>query len=280
MLQNFLSENSLKLNTPQTAEHYQGAEGFPHIMIDNFLNAETAEAALKNFPAVGDSTWINYLHYNEKKYGLNKREALPPTLLALIDKLNSPEFIAYLSEITGIKNLIADPMLEGGGLHQIPPGGFLNLHADFTAHPHHRFWRRRINLLIYLNKNWLEEYGGNLELWTRDMKRMFRKIPPLFNRCVIFNTDKDTFHGHPDPLKCPEDMTRKSIALYYFTEEESLPLKKATNYQARPHEGMLKSVLILLDKKALSVYNWLKGVLNIDDALVSKILKFLSGGKK
>ena len=127
-----------------------------------------------------------------------------------------------------------------------------------------------------MNKDWKPEYGGQLELWTRDMKQRFNKIVPIFNRCVIFNTDKDTFHGHPDPLTCPEDMLRRSIALYYFTEEEVLPLKSATNYQARPNDSLVKSALIFIDKKLLSVYNTIKGVLGINDDFVRKILRFLA----
>lgn len=271
----FLPPASLALRSAQTASSYQNAEGFPHIVIDDFLTPEQAEELWRAIPPIDNDTWINYLHVNEKKYGLNKRDALPAPVLALIDRLNSPEFLAYVSDITGIPNLKADHKLEGGGLHQIPKGGFLNLHADFTTHPHNRHWRRRLNILIYMNKDWKDEYGGHLELWTRDMKRQFRKIAPVFNRCVIFTTDKDTFHGHPDPLTCPDGMTRKSLALYYFTEEEN-PLTVATNYYARPGESRLKHLLVRLDVYALRMYNWLKGKLGINDDTVSRLLRFFS----
>jgi len=275
MLKDFLNDSTISLQNPETSTNYQNQEGFPHIVIDNFLLPEQAEQAWQAFPEVNDEIWTNWLHYNEKKYGLTKREAIPDPIGSIIDQLNSKEFVSWLSDVTGIKNLIADTNLEGGGLHQTPHGGFLNIHADFTAHPHKRHWRRRVNVLIYMNKDWKPEYGGQLELWTRDMKRSFNKIIPLFNRCVIFNTDKDTFHGHPDPLTCPEGMTRRSIALYYFTEEK-LPLKNATNYQARPNDSLVKSVLIFLDKNLLSVYNAVKGILGINDEFVSKMLKFIS----
>ncbi|MHB1424845.1 MAG: 2OG-Fe(II) oxygenase [Gemmataceae bacterium] len=153
-------------------------------------------------------------------------------------------------------------------------GGFLNIHADFTAHPHHRLWRRRVNVLLYLNENWPEEYGGHLEFWTKDMQRCFEKILPLFNRCVIFNADKDSFHGHPHPLACPSETTRKSIALYYYSAEEAPPVKLATNYRAKPGDG-IKALFIFLDKKILSAYNHLKGALGINDDAVSKILRRL-----
>ena len=120
----------------------------------------------------------------------------------------------WLEKLTGIPNLKADHSLEGGGLHQSKRGGFLNIHADFTIHPHKTNWQRRVNVLLYLNEDWKDEYGGFLELWSRDMKRMEQSISPIFNRCVIFNTDKDSFHGLPEPIKCPEEMTRKSSSVY------------------------------------------------------------------
>lgn len=256
---------------PELSKSYREAAVFPHITIDNFLEAQELSDATDEFPALTGKDWIHYQHVNENKGGLNKRHAIPPKLLALIDELNTPEFVAWLSELTGIPHLIPDLALEGGGLHQIKPGGFLNIHADFTVHPHQRMWRRRVNLLIYLNRDWQPEYGGRLELWTKDMKRAFEEILPLFNRCVVFNTDSDSYHGHPTPLACPLDRTRKSIALYYFTEEKEAPKKSATNYRARPTDGA-KAIAIWLDKQALALYNRLKGVFGIDDAFVSKIL--------
>jgi hypothetical protein len=75
---------------------------------------------------------------------------------------------------------------------------------------------------VYLNKNWQTEYGGNLELWSKDMKTCVKSVEPIFNRCVIFNTDEDSFHGHPDPLTTPEDRSRRSLALYYYTASDAI----------------------------------------------------------
>ena len=125
-------------------------------------------------------------------------------------------FLQFLSEVTGIPNLISDPGFEGGGLHQIVRGGKLGVHADFNRHRDYGL-DRRLNLLLYLNKDWREEYGGNLELWDRDMIQCEARVAPLFNRVMVFGTTDFTFHGHPDPLQCPEGMTRKSMALYYFS---------------------------------------------------------------
>ena len=253
------------------SDKYQAANPYPFIQIDDFLEEEAAEQAKNSFPAVGGAGWINYIHVNENKHGLNKMDRIPAYLQEVIKTLNSDDFVNSLSQLTGIDGLRADPSLEGGGLHQSKKGGYLNIHADFTVHPHKRNWRRRVNLLVYLNEGWQPEYKGDLELWSRDMKACVQKISPVYNRCVIFNTDEDSFHGLPEPINCPEDMTRKSIALYYFTVEKSIPKKRATNYKARPGDGA-KSILIYLDKQAVNIYNSLKGWLGINDDFVSKIL--------
>ena len=256
-------------------KEYQTDQPYPHVVIDHFLKKSTATQAMEAFPAVKDQGWTHYVHVNEKKHGLNKMELLPPYIQQLITELNKPAFVDYLRKLTGIDNLVPDNSLEGGGLHQTERGGYLNIHADFTVHPHKRNWRRRVNLLIYLNENWQEDYNGHLELWSTDMKQCVQRISPLFNRCVIFNTNEDSFHGVPDPITCPKDMTRKSLALYYYTEENIRPPKRATNYRARPGDG-IKSLWIYLDKLAVSFYNDIKGRFGLSDDFASKVLNFFN----
>jgi len=258
---------------------YQNASPYPHAQFENFLEEWAAQKARNAFPKVKDAGWIHYVHVNEKKHGLNKMDLIPGFLQEVIKALNSDAFVRSLSKLTGIPGLKADPSLEGGGLHQSQRGGYLNIHADFTVHPHKRNWRRRVNVLVYLNEGWLAQYKGDLELWSRDMKQCEQKISPVFNRCVVFNTDEDSFHGLPEAIQCPEDMTRKSIALYYFTEEDSVPRKRATNYRARPGDG-IKSLFIYLDKQLIAIYNTMKGWLGINDDFVSKVLNFFSRRKK
>ncbi len=258
---------------------YQSDQPYPHIVIDDFLNSSIAKQAMEAFPQIKDEGWIHYVHVNEKKHGLNKMDLLPEYIQHLITELNKPEFVAYISQLTGIEGLVADDSLEGGGLHQTERGGYLNIHADFTVHPHRRNWRRRVNILIYLNEGWQEDYKGQLELWSRDMKMCVKQISPLFNRCVIFNTDEDSFHGLPDPIACPDDMTRKSIALYYYTEEKTRPAKRATNYKARPGDG-LKALWIYLDKMAISLYTDIKGRFGLSDDFASKVLNFFNRKKR
>ena len=258
-------------------KQYQSASPFPSIYIDDFINEDAANRALDSFPKVKDQGWIHYMHVNEKKHGLNKRDLLPSEVNEVIDAFNTPEFVSALSNFTGIQNLVPDEMLEGGGLHQTENGGFLNIHADFTVHPHKENFRRRVNLILYLNKDWKEEYGGDLELWDREMKSCETKIAPLFNRAVIFNTDETSYHGLPDPMTCPEDVTRKSIALYYFTEEKEKPKLRTTDYRARPMDK--NKTMIWLDKKAISIYTKIKRTFGLNDDFMSKVLNIFSKKK-
>jgi hypothetical protein len=122
-----------------------------------------------------------------------------------------------LQELTGIEEtLVNDPYFHGAGQHEIKPGGFLKIHVDFNKHKTLGL-DRRINVLVYLNKDWDESYGGHFELWKTDMSECGAKILPLFNRMAIFSTTDKSYHGHPDPLQCPEGMSRKSLALYYYS---------------------------------------------------------------
>ncbi len=264
----------------QLKSEYQVESPFPHIALDDFLTEEVAQKALDAFPGLGDEGWINYVHVNEKKHGLNKIGLLPEFIQQLIAEFNRPEFVSFLSELTGIPNLQPDESMEGGGLHQSPRNGFLNVHADFTVHPHKRNWKRRVNLLLYLNKDWQPEYNGDLELWARDMSRCERKIAPIFNRVVIFNTDDDSYHGLPEPIQCPEGETRKSIALYYFTIEEKAPRLRSTHYRSRPGDGW-RSILIYADRQLIAAYTQVKRRLGLNDDFASKVLGFFNRkGKK
>ncbi len=263
---------------PMLSRQYQEASPYPHIVLENFLNPAQLDKCIDEFNQLNKSDgWINYVHYNEKKRGLNKLDLLPDNIKHTINELNSPEFLQFLSTLTGIDNLQKDDHMEGGGIHQSGKGGFLNIHADFTVHPHHRNWQRRVNVLVYLNKGWQEEWGGKLELWDTEMKACERKVLPVFNRCVIFNTDADSYHGHPEPMTCPEDQYRRSIALYYYSIEDK-PFRRATHYMARPGEGK-KKFMVKLDNFMVATYTEVKGWLGSNDKIVSNMLRFFSRKK-
>lgn len=255
---------------------YRSAQPVPHIYLESFLQPATARALHEEFPRANSDAWTHYQHQNENKHGMTKREAFPPQLGMAADVLNSPQFLDWLSELTGIPGLLADPMLEGGGLHQSGPGGYLNVHTDFSHHHYHKNWKRRINLILYLNEGWCDEWGGAIELWDPSMRHCVAKYPPRLNCAFIFNTNEISYHGFPNPLTCPEGESRKSLALYYYTLEgsEHTPIR-STNYRARPEDGPFKSALIWLDKKAVDLYSRAKARFGFSDEFVSRVLAVL-----
>ena len=259
----------LEREVEQLHERYSSAEPFPHIVLDDLLAPAVAERAIGEFPPLDPAKWNSYLHANERKFSNTDPQTWKPTLQSVLDAFQSPRFVTFLSQLTGIEDLLIDESLEGGGLHQSIAGGFLNIHADFTVHPRHRDWRRRVNLLLYLNADWRSEYGGDLEFWNTDMTRCEVVIAPVGNRAVIFTTDADSFHGHPEPMRCPTGVARQSLALYYFTAEDH-PVVRSTDYRARPGDGA-RSVVIYLDKHALRTYDWAKRHLGLSDRAASKL---------
>lgn len=252
----------------------------PHILLQDFIAPESAWEAAQQFPGPTTEAWTQYKHQNENKLGLAKRDMFPPKLAEIVDELNSPEFVRWLSELTGIPRLMSDESMEGGGLHQSTRGGFLNIHTDFSMHHYHKNWRRRVNLILYLNPQWQAEWGGAIELWDTNMQHCAAKYPPFLNHVLIFDTDDKSLHGFPDPLECPKNESRKSVALYYYTEEQDGGLRpKSTDYRARPNDGAVKASLIWLDKVAVDLYSRAKARFGFSDELASKVLGFFSRKK-
>lgn len=231
---------------------YTSATPFPHVVIDNFLPTELIETILANFPIDKSNNEINY----EKGYkGLHKRQVDPNEcnqyLRGVFQFFNSAPMLQFFEKLTCINGLIADPYFTGGGFHEIKTGGLLGVHSDFRINKGLHV-ERRINAIIYLNKDWQASYGGNLELWDAGMTTCLKQIAPIFNRCVVFNTDADSNHGHPEPLNTPENITRKSIALYYYTASQAVYdnyVEHRTLYKARPKDkGIFKKILSKLKK--------------------------------
>jgi Rps23 Pro-64 3,4-dihydroxylase Tpa1-like proline 4-hydroxylase len=201
----------------QMAPQYLANKPFPHIYFDNFLPQAVADLALETFPDPDKIDWLRHRGADQhRKLAFDNAEFLPGPLRDILFFLNSRPMLQFLETLTGIQNIFGDPYYNGGGLHQIKPGGSLEVHADYSYHPKLKV-DRRINVLVYLNKDWKEEYGGHFELWNRELTQAEAKILPIFNRCAIFSTTSYSYHGHPTPLTCPPDRTRKSIATYYFS---------------------------------------------------------------
>ena len=211
--------------TEKEINKYRQAQPFPHMVIDDFLPPSLLNGVIDDFRNYNNWGWDNSNYSKDhqvKKFfspwNNDGDTTLPINTKLILNYFNSPDVISMLEKLTGIEGLIADPTLLGGGMHKIDSGGKLSIHADSRKHAINGNYRR-LNLLVYLNKDWNKEWGGSLQLWDKDMTTMVQDIQPLFNRVVIFNTGADTYHGHPHPLNTPDNMSRISLALYYYTEE-------------------------------------------------------------
>jgi Rps23 Pro-64 3,4-dihydroxylase Tpa1-like proline 4-hydroxylase len=226
----------------------KNAEPFPHFYIDNFLEVTFADEIYNAFPSFGDAQKIGreFSTVNEqKKIQITDASKFPSAIAKLNQLLASPEFLEIISDLMGIPNLIADPDLIGGGIHETNTGGRLDVHVDFNFLDN-RKWHRRLNILIYFNKDWKEEYGGFFEIWDKNVRECHGSFAPIFNRVFVFETSEISFHG-VTPLTCPPEIMRKSFAAYYYTKEAPdgwSGQNHDTIFKARPNEWMRKHILM------------------------------------
>jgi hypothetical protein len=207
----------------------------PHIVIDDFLPTEVETGALSEFSRKNNLYWTTKrAKASVKQAGRAVDNQLQLRSFSWV--LNAAPFVLFPPELTGSLGLLPDPYQDGGGIPQAPNGGFLNIQEDFNKHTLTKT-DRCLNALLCVNEDWLPEYGVNLELWSTDMARCVRLVPPIAGRMVVFSTTDWSYQGHPDPLTCPLGRTGKSIALYYYTlgrpvDEASPPY--STMYKLRP----------------------------------------------
>ena len=243
------STKDLSLLAKINKEKYQNSKPYPHIIIKNFFDKDFLNLVLEEFPDLSKKqSSINYENKNEIKFANNDRKHFKKNTKKLFEYLNSTQFLNFLQKISSIKErILPDRSLSGGGLHEIKRGGVLKVHTDFNKHPTKNL-DRRINVLIYLNKRWKKNYGGELELWNKDMKKCVKKILPTFNTMVIFSTNDFTNHGHPRYLNCPKNISRKSVATYYFSKgrpnNEIATVYKKNRTQFKNRAGIENDVLI------------------------------------
>ncbi len=197
------------------------AEPFPHLVIDNFLNNELAAEVSEAIPKFNSEFWLRYQNAIERKKTLNLWDQFPAPIYRLAWELCSPTFVSQLETISGCR-LYPDFGLHGGGLHSHTYGEKLNVHLDYATHPKLGL-ERKLNLIIYLTKDWRQSWGGNLEFWSHDSSingpgRPVKSISPYFNRAVIFDTTGNSWHGLPEPINSPEGVSRNSLAIYYLTD--------------------------------------------------------------
>jgi Rps23 Pro-64 3,4-dihydroxylase Tpa1-like proline 4-hydroxylase len=232
---------------------FKNATPFRHVAIDNFLPVEIAEALAAEFPGPDDIEWDRGKDRDNpqtsNKLGHSREKDFPPLTRHVMLQFYSATFLDFLATLTGQTGLVSDPQFRGCGLHSTGRGGKLMIHADKSRHPNRRL-DQIFNIIYFLNPGWQEDWGGHLELWDKDLQSCQKRILPAFNRAVIFLTGTNTWHGHPQPMTCPPDRRRNSLAAYYYLfdrpknqffegwrnfvdwrattpEEKSLPLEKA-----------------------------------------------------
>ena len=270
-MKHILQENFSTQKVEKYIKEFKYNSPCSYVTIDNFLLEKTANQVLDNFKV--NDNWTNYsLVNNYKKYGLTERKHLDKNCNEVFEELNSREFLDIMTKITGINNIFLDPTLDGGGLQQIFNGGSLNIHTDFNTHIIEKTWKRVLNILIYLNYNWIDEYKGKLEFWDEKVEKKVKSISPIFNRCVIFKTDKKSYHGHPEKLNLPPNMSRKSIAAYYFVKEDQKLKLYTTKFVGRPKDSFYYKFLIGFDTFMNRIFSFLKRNHILSDKFASKLL--------
>jgi 2OG-Fe(II) oxygenase superfamily len=231
---------------------YRSAKPFPYIKIDDFLEEEPLQRILAAYPTYEEARRVGreFDAVNEKlKIQVTDSAQFPPPVKLLADALSSEGFLSDLEFITGIPRLVADPKLQGGGMHLTSSTGRLDVHVDFNYNPDTELFRR-LNILVYLNPRWEAEWGGEIELWDRDVQRCEQSFPPILNRCIVFETSEFSFHG-VTPVKCPPGVARKSFAAYYYTREAPPWWDGSTHstiFKARPDERLRGTVLMPMEQ--------------------------------
>jgi len=228
------------IDKQQFKKEFLSQEPFPYFCIDNFLNEDFANEVLDSFPAYQEAQKLGkeFSAVNEKrKIQITDASKFPPAIKKLSDLLASDEYVQMWSELTGVPDLMADLSLTGGGIHETNSGGHLDVHVDFNYNEATQSFRR-LNILIYFNKDWEEEYGGYLDIWGKDVKKCYGSFEPKFNRACGFLTSEISFHG-VTPITCPPEIMRKSFATYYYTKD--MPdwwegEKHSTVFKPRPDE--------------------------------------------
>ena len=224
----------------QLRAEFDNAMPYRHLVIDDFLTPEMANTLHEKFPSI-EALKTHWKSLNEKKSEGSNFDEFHPSFKALKEELFSQKVYDWVSQVTGIEEVFITDDSMGAGLHQGVDGSFLDIHIDFNIH-HIKNVHRRLNLLIYLEKDWKDEYGGHLEMWNGNMTKCEKKVAPVFNRCVIFETNEISYHGY-GKISLPENKTRKSFFTYFYTNErEDAVGYHDTIFKTRPEEGVIKKV--------------------------------------
>jgi len=281
-LSNFLNKKYTDLQklAQDQSQAYISADPVPNITFNDFFDPDLLGKVVAEFPDMSKEDSKSYDNPKEKKIESKGDQSFGGETKRFMDYLNSEPFLNFLQTLTEIKEiLLGDPIYFGGGLHEVKNGGYLKIHADFNKHFKTNL-DRRLNLLIYLNKDWKDSYGGHFELWDKEMKNCKKRVLPSFNTMTIFSTTDYSYHGHPDPLNCPKDMSRKSLALYYYSKgrpaNEINPDQKEHDTLFKKRAGNDQDKIDFSKKTKLTVKEYIKRLL---PSSLKKAIKFITNKK-
>lgn len=223
-------------------EDYPAARPFPCARMDGLLDEQLVERAAIEAENVSEfeAGWVDYDNPLEKKRVSRSSFRLADALTGLQDHLRSAEWLEFLAAMTGIDGLVADDELYGAGLSVVPRGGYLALHRDLELHPHTGL-ERRLNLAVFLNRDWDDDWGGHLELWhERDGKPYMcgRRVRPTLGRIMLF--DPQGFHGFPDPVRCPAETSRLSVQVFYYAPARETAKRTRAMFVPRPQDDCVR----------------------------------------
>jgi len=258
--QNEVPESLLSLfeRTAALRQQYLAATPWPHVVVHNAFPDSLLDEAAEECARV-EGTFVSTTNHH-RQIKEEASDGLGPSTRRVLELVDSQIFRDFLSAVTGVQELYADPAHRLAGIHRTRRDGFSKIHRDFRIHPTNGMVHR-LNVLVYLNRDWPGEYGGNLEMWPKDMSALGRSVAPLFNTMVFWESDARTLHGLPDPVTCPPDRMRLSIAAYFYTKPDKAGrVEKIVHYYSRPgedHAIVLHSVAdrlrLLVPKRVVSL---------------------------
>ena len=218
---------------------FDNAEPYRFVVIEDFFTEEVASKLYENFPDI-DTLNVKRKSLNEDKSEDYHFDRWDPIFSEVREVIKSEEWYKIMTQITGVEGLKTTMDALGSGVHQGKNGSYVDVHVDVNMNPKANLWRR-VNLLIYLNKNWKPEYGGDLEVWDKDMKKCYQKLSPTFNRALIFYTDDNSPHGY-SKINVPEGESRKSFYTYYYTELGEGFKYRDSKFISRPDDSKIRKI--------------------------------------
>lgn len=237
-LKEFASYSCSKIFSAQMGRHFFN-EPYKHLIIDNFFSKQLIDACLSKFPPLDNEGWE---HANDTDIEVKYRTCwksefdVPDGIIGAVRILNSSLFLNGISDLMGIPKIVPDPYFTGGGLNVTTRGGLLDVHVDGNYHDATGL-NRRLNALVYLNPSWEADWGGEFGLYDETGTTCLKKIAPLHNRLVVFDSHDKSYHGLPDPINFPEGQQRRSIILYYYTKDPRPDHQVLIN---QPHSALWK----------------------------------------